>query len=177
MAKDYFDQHVEQSVREFPSIDPVVEGVVGRICKLNRYVDVIQGETLEGFDLNVSDFKILLHMRKAGPPYERSPSDLAEHLLVSSGSMTNRLDRLEQRGLVARRPDPSDRRAVLVNLTERGNSVLDDVVALQAKRESDVLGPLDDKERLVLADALRKLMIPMEERFGPPAKPPGRETD
>ena len=170
MEKDYVDGHVEQSVREFPSLDPEVEGIVARICKLNRFLDVSLAETLEGFDLNVGDFRILVHMRTAGPPYEVSPKELADYFLVSSGSMTNRLDRLEGRGLVERRPDPNDRRAVVVRLTEGGISVLDDAVALQGKKETDIVGALSKTERKALVSALRNVMLQVQERFGPPPR-------
>jgi DNA-binding MarR family transcriptional regulator len=174
MKKDYVDGHVEQAVQEFPSIDPEVEGIVARICKLNRYLDVSLAETLEGFDLNVGDFRILTHLRSAGPPYEVGPKQLADYFLVSSGSMTNRLDRLESRGLVERRPDPSDRRAVLVRLTPGGISLLDDAVALQAKKETDIVGALSKTERKALVSTLRSVMLSAQERYGPA---PRRDVD
>jgi DNA-binding MarR family transcriptional regulator len=172
--RDSVDPHVEQSVEEFPSIDPEVEGIVARICKVNRYLDVSLDDTLEGFDLNRGDFRILVHLRSAGPPYEAAPKVLGDYFLISTGSMTNRLDRLETRGLIERSPDPKDRRSVVIRLTDKGISLLDDAVALQAKKESDVMGPLTDEERKVLVSALRSLVVSMEDRFGPaPRRPVG----
>jgi DNA-binding MarR family transcriptional regulator len=170
LEKDFVDKDVERAVREFPSIDPDVEAIVERICKINRYFDVAMGETLDGFDLNRGDYRLLMHMRSAGAPYEKSPSELADFLLVSSGSMTNRLDRLENRGLLTRRADPGDRRAVLVQLTDKGKSVIDDAVALQAKKESEIVGPLVQGDRDALMRSLRQLTYTMQERFGPPPR-------
>ena len=118
--------------REIPTLDPLTEGIVERIHILSHRLNESQSETLAEFDLDRRGFKLLGRLRSYGPPYQRSAGMLAADLQLSSGAMTNRLDRLETAGLIRRLPDPSDRRGTLVEPTEAGHAAWDATVGKQA---------------------------------------------
>jgi DNA-binding MarR family transcriptional regulator len=170
VERDRIDEHVEAAVREFPEIDSSVEAIVSRIEKLSRYLNKSGTDSLNRHDLTDGEYKVLVKLRLAGEPYRLSPTELSNELMLSSGAMTNRLDRLEERGLVARRPEPRDRRSILVELTDRGAQVLASSVREQAANEIRLVGALDPKERERLNDLLRKLLIHFEELLGPPPR-------
>jgi DNA-binding MarR family transcriptional regulator len=167
---DGIDEHVEAAVREFPEIEPAVEGIVSRIEKLSRYLEKSGIDSLARHDLGVGEYKVLVRLRLAGAPYRLSPTDLSKELMLSSGAMTNRLDRLEERGLVARKPEPRDRRGILVELTERGSEVLASSVREQAALESRLVGDLTADEKQRLNDLLRTLLRDFQELLGPPPR-------
>jgi DNA-binding MarR family transcriptional regulator len=169
-VRDHVDEHVEQAVREFPGIDAAVEAVVARIDKLGRYLEKSVSETMTRHGLNEGEYKVLVKLRLAGPPFQLSPGELSDALLLSTGAMTNRLDRLEEDGLVRRRSEPRDRRGILVELTPRGRTTLDAAIQEQAAREVELLGVLSDREKATLNDALRKLMLRFDALMGPPPR-------
>ncbi len=105
---------------------------------------------------------MLSALRRAGRPYQLSPGQLVTETLVTSGTMTNRVDRLVQRGLVGRHPDPTDRRGVLVRLTRDGREAVDAALADLLEDERVLLAPLDDDERATLAALLRRVAGPLE---------------
>ncbi len=122
--------------------------------------------TLEEYELAARTYKMLGRLRYQGPPYRMSAGQLAESMGLSSGAMTNRLDRLEQAGLVRRLDDPDDRRAVLVEPTEAGLAAWDRAVGTQAEREARIASALSEDEKKQLHDLLRRLMVafPQETR-------------
>src|SRR5918999_1368978 len=115
---DSIDRFLEAWNEDIPQLDPVVEGIVDRIFALGKYLKRSMEETLAEFDLNQGEWKVLLAPRRPAPPYRRSPGWLAEREGLSTGAMTNRLDRLQEAGLVRRLPNPDDRRAIQVELTD-----------------------------------------------------------
>jgi DNA-binding MarR family transcriptional regulator len=114
----------------------------------------------------VGEADVLLTLRRSGDPYRLSPTALADSLLISTGAMTNRLDRLEARGLVKREPHPSDRRSLEIALTTKGRKLVDDVVAGHVENERRMLSPLNDEEREQLTRILRKLLAHLGESGG-----------
>jgi DNA-binding MarR family transcriptional regulator len=144
--------------REIPSLDPLTEGIVERIQILAKAFDRSMEETLAEFGLDRRAFKVLGKLRTVGRPYRRSAGELATQMRLSSGAMTNRLDRMEAAGLVRRLPDPNDRRGTLVEPTEEGHAVWDRTVGTQAIREAQIASALDDAERADLHALLRTLM-------------------
>jgi DNA-binding MarR family transcriptional regulator len=160
---DEYDEHAAHAVSTWPEIDLVVETIVNRISKVDRYVERAAVDTLKELDLAKGELKVLLCVNRSG---RRSPGEIAQHLLVSTGTMTNRLDKLEKSGLVKRLPDPEDRRGVLVELTADGRATLDRYVAVQAKRERDLASAMSEEDRLELARLLRRLLASVEERAG-----------
>ena len=144
--------------REIPLLDPLTEGIVERIHILAHGLNESMSETLAEFDLDRRAFKVLGRLRRQGPPYRRSAGMLAADLQLSSGAMTNRLDRLETAGLIRRLPDPSDRRGTLVEPTEAGHAAWDATVGKQARREQAITAVLSNDERVELHRLLRHLM-------------------
>lgn len=161
-ATDGVDRMLEIWKRELPDLDLDTEGIVERIQKLNKHFSRAMNETLADFNLDRGEWGLLGALRRSGPPYRRSPGHLAEDLGLSSGAMTNRLDRLETAGLVRRLPDPSDRRSLQVELTDAGWQAWQDSVSVQAQKEAMVASDLDPAEKETLNDLLRRLMLQFE---------------
>src|SRR5438128_8397509 len=141
---DHIDRFLESIAGVLPDLDPAVEGIVDRTMGISRRFKRMMGEMLAGFDLTYGEYQVLGALRQAGEPYRSSPGRLAAHAELSSGAMTNRLDRLEEAGLVRRRPDPGDRRGVLVELTPKGRTVYNDAVGAQARKEERVAAALGE---------------------------------
>lgn len=161
--RDHVDRMLDVWCRELPELDLATEGIVERIHKLRRHLDRAMNDTLADFDLDRGEWVLLGALRKSGPPYRRSPGQLAEEMGLSSGAMTNRLDRLEASGLVRRLPDPDDRRSLQVELTEAGWQRWQDSVGAQAQKEGLVASALRPEEKERLNDLLRRLMLAFEE--------------
>jgi DNA-binding MarR family transcriptional regulator len=159
---DSIDRFLEEWDEDVPELDPAVEGVVDRIYALSKYLRRSADETFTDFGLNYGEWKALLALRRTGEPYRRSPGWLAEHLNLSSGAMTNRLDRLEEAGLVRRLPDPKDRRALKVELTDEGHRIWRDSIGAQAVKEAEIASTLTEAEKEQLTALLRKLMLSFE---------------
>jgi DNA-binding MarR family transcriptional regulator len=156
------DQFLE--TLDLPGTDLAVEGIVDRIGGLARRLRRNLEETLVEFDLTIGDWWTLTALHNAGAPYRRSPGFLAARTELSSGAMTNRLDRLEQRGFVRRLRHPTDRRGVQVELTELGLDTWRGAGAATAERESLVAAALTAREKGRLNDLLRRLMLAFEEQ-------------
>jgi len=162
--QDHVDRFLKEFAESFPSVDLTVEGIVDRINGLNRRILREMEETLQNFDLTFGEYKVLGSLRRAGPPYRRSPGELAKQEELSSGAMTNRLDRLEQAGFVRRIPDLADRRSIQVELTEAGKRAWEDAFAAQAEKEALVASALGSQEREELNSLLRGMMLAFEQR-------------
>jgi DNA-binding MarR family transcriptional regulator len=161
---DRLDDWLEIWTREIPNLDPTTEGIVERIQNLYKDFDRSMEETLAKYDLDRRAFHLLGRLRSYGPPYRRSPGQLAGDMRLSSGAMTNRLDRLEASGLIRRLPDPNDRRGQLIEPTEKGHAAWDRTVVTQAEREQRIAGALTATEREQLHRLLRKLMQAFPDR-------------
>ena len=143
-------------------LDPEVEGIVDRIGGLHRRFQRAMDETLAEFKLDWVEYKLLGLLSREGEVYRSSPGRLARIMELSSGAMTNRLDRLEEAGLVRRVPDPTDRRGVKIELTEAGERVWTESTSAQAQKEILVASALTKREQTQLNDLLRKLMLEFE---------------
>jgi DNA-binding MarR family transcriptional regulator len=166
--RDHIDRFLDTIRERLPMIDPEVEGIVDRIGGLQRRFKRAMDETLDEFDLDWSEYKLLSLLTREGEVYRSSPGKLARIMELSSGAMTNRLDRLEQAGLVRRLPDPDDRRGILVELTPEGKRVYEDAVGVQGRKESLVASALSVPEKKQLNALLRRLMIEFERAEGGP---------
>src|SRR6185295_6974492 len=162
--RDALDDWLDIWEREIPSLDRTTEGIVERIGNLHKDLDRSMEETLATYGLDRRSFHLLGRLRSYGPPYRRSPGQLAGDMRLSSGAMTNRLDRMEEAGLIRRLPDPNDRRAVQVELTDAGRRAWDDTISVQAAKEALVAEALNAKEKQELNDLLRRLMLEFERR-------------
>jgi DNA-binding MarR family transcriptional regulator len=157
--RDYVDQILEQWARERPDLDASPMGTIARIWRLARLSEAATEEIFAEHGLSRGGFDVLAALRRAGTPYELSPTELYSSLLISSGAMTNRIDRLEEMGLVERIPDAEDRRGIKVVLTARGRAVIDDAVRDHLENERRMLDVLSPSERRVLPALLRELLI------------------
>ncbi len=159
---DHVDHILEQWNRERPDLDFEAMGVIARISRLARFFERSIAGVLQRFAINEPGFAVLAALRRAGSPYQLSPTVLYNSLLVSSGAMTNRLDRLADAGLIERLPDPGDRRGLLVGLTAKGARVIDAAVAAHTENERRLLSLLSDRDREECAGLLRKLSLQFE---------------
>ncbi|HJV06769.1 MAG TPA: MarR family transcriptional regulator [Chromobacteriaceae bacterium] len=141
-----------------PDLDASSTEVVGRIVRLEYFITRRVLQDLARHHLNVGEFDVLAALRRKGPPYQLSPNQLQSMVLISSGALTNRINRLEEAALVTRSPDPEDRRGVIVTLTDKGLAVIEDAVVHHLAAEAELIETLDAEERAQLAGLLKKLL-------------------
>jgi DNA-binding MarR family transcriptional regulator len=163
MKSDPVDQILAQWQRERPDLDVSPMGVIGQMGRLAKHLERAIQETLADFGLTLGDFDVLATLRRSGKPYQLSPTELFNMLMVSSGTMTHRIDRLEASALVRRIPALSDRRGTLIELTDQGFSVIEQAVEAHVINEHRVLSVLEEPEREALAQLLRKLLVSFKE--------------
>ncbi len=159
---DEEDELVAAWQAERPDLDVRPMQVLSRISRLARHLDRERRAAFAGHGLESWGFDVLSALRRQGPPYELSPGALLRATLVTSGTMTNRIDRLEQAGLVRRRPDPEDKRGVLVTLTAAGAARVDAALADLLEAEQVLLTALPESNRQALAGLLRILLVPLD---------------
>jgi DNA-binding MarR family transcriptional regulator len=156
---DEIDRIVEQWERVRPDLDHTPTETLQRITRLSLLQGVSFARVFAAHGISFGEYLVLAALRRAGPPYRMNPTALFNSVILSSGAMTNRLDRLEAMDLVERQPDPTDRRGRLVALTDRGRELVDTAVAEHLDNERRLLGALDSAEREQLAGLLRKLLV------------------
>jgi DNA-binding MarR family transcriptional regulator len=161
--EDEVDRLVQAWQRERPDLDISPMEVLSRITRLARHLDRARRQAFAAHDLETWEFDVLAALRRSGKPYELSPGRLLRETLVTSGTMTNRVDRLAARGLVRRAPDPSDRRGVLVQLTDSGLARVDAALSALLTNERALLTGLGAADRKRLAGLLRALVRPFDE--------------
>ena len=160
--KDAVDRIVAQWARERPELDSGPMAVIGR---LHRLADLLEGELRTVFasaGLGNGDFDVLASLRRAGAPYRLSPGDLSASTMVTSGAVTKRVDRLEQKGLVKRSVSAADGRGREIELTPSGKKLTDAIVVDHWANEDRLLAALDATERDQLVGLLRKLLLSVE---------------
>jgi DNA-binding MarR family transcriptional regulator len=161
--RDEVDRLVEAWRRERPDLDVAPMEVLSRVTRLARHLDLARRQAFADQDLEPWEFDVLSALRRSGEPYQLSPGRLLRETLVTSGTMTNRVDRMATRGLVARLPDPSDRRGVQVRLTPAGRVAVDAALDRLLMRERDLLSGLPRSAHRRLADMLRVLVVPFDD--------------
>lgn len=162
-ASDEVDRIVEDWSRERPDLDFSPLQVLSRVGRLSKLLDRARRAAFTASGLEPWEFDVLAALRRAGAPYQLSPKALLQQTLVSSGTMTNRIDRLVERGLVERRTDPHDGRGVLVVMTRRGTDAVDDAITELIAGEAELLEGLSPAEQERLAGLLRKLSLDIGE--------------
>jgi DNA-binding MarR family transcriptional regulator len=161
-VQDEVDRLVGAWARERPDLDVRPLEVLSRVTRLARHLDRARRTAFEAHQLEVWEFDVLAALRRAGAPYALSPGQLLAQTMVTSGTMTNRVDRLESRGLVQRLPDPADRRGVQVQLMAQGKDRVDAALADLLHRERDLLKGLSRTDQDELSALLRRLVAPFE---------------
>src|ERR1700686_4458809 len=158
--RDEVDDIVAAWHAERPDLDVEPLQVLSRISRLARHLDRARRAAFASHELESWEFDVLSALRRQGPPFQLTPGALLRATLVTSGTMTNRIDRLAAAGLVHRQPDPRDKRGVLVILTAQGRERVDAALADLLRRERALLAGLDAEERQHLADLMRILLAP-----------------
>lgn len=160
---DAVDQILSQWQRERPDLDASSMGLLGRVARLAKHLDRAIQETVSEFGLTPGEFDVLATLRRSGHPYQLSPTELFNALMVSSGTMTHRIDQLEQANWVKRIPDPSDRRGTLIALTDAGLVLINQAVEAHIANGHAILGALKESEQESLMRLLRKLLLSFEQ--------------
>ena len=162
MERDPVDRILGQWQRERPDLDVSPMGIVGRITRLAKHLERSIQEKFAEFGLTVGEFDVLATLRRSGQPYQLSPTDMFNALMVTSGTMTHRLDRLEKAELIDRLPDPSDRRGTIISLTGKGFNLIEEAVTAHVANEHRIVSVLETSEREGLILLLRKLLMSFE---------------
>ena len=157
--RDHVDEVLEQWKRERPELDSTPVAVVGRLSRLSRALEDRLEPVYREHGLDGGLFDVLATLRRQGSPYRLSPRELADASMLTSSGTTKRLDRLEGAGLITRKPDPDDRRGVLIELTPAGRKLIDAAYPQHMANEDRLLAPLTKAEQRQLAALLRKLLV------------------
>ncbi|UVS76497.1 MULTISPECIES: MarR family winged helix-turn-helix transcriptional regulator [Actinokineospora] len=157
--RDQVDDILEQWRRERPDLDVAPMGLFGRLTRLAAVVSRELEANFARHGLTGADFDVLATLRRAGAPHTLTVGRLQATMMISSGATTHRIDRLERRGLVARDPDPQDRRGVRVRLTDEGRALVDEAVATHLALEHALVADIPPARRDALTDLLRELLV------------------
>lgn len=163
MERDHVDTIVEEWALERPELDTSAIAVVGRVLRVARYLERKIERCLSTFGLGISEFNVLAALGRAGSPYSRSPTQLSQALLLTSGGLTKLLDRLEAAGLIQREPDPTDRRGLLVRLSPDGKARLDEAMNAHLENEERLLADISPEDREDLKRVLRTMLVSFED--------------
>ncbi|EGL67005.1 MarR family transcriptional regulator [Agrobacterium sp. ATCC 31749] len=160
---DHVDHILAQWRKERPDLDVGPMGLLGRLHRLSTYLGREVEAVLLKHGLSSSAFDVLATLRRAGSPHQLSPGDLLAMTMVSSGTMTNRIDQLEKAGLVERIHNPQDRRSVLISLTERGFAIVEEAVGAHVDNQHRLVAHLSEEERDTLDGLLKRFLQDFEE--------------
>ena len=161
--RDEVDRLVAAWKTQRPDLDFTPLEVLSRITRIARHLDIARHKAFA--DLDTWGFDVLAALRRAGEPYQLSPGQLIQETMVTSGTMTNRLDRLEEMGVITRKADPKDGRGSLVSLTRSGVRAVDSAMEDLLHREREFLESLSKSDRALLASMLSKLAAPFDEQI------------
>jgi DNA-binding MarR family transcriptional regulator len=156
--KDPVDAIIDQWAAVRPDLDTAAMEVFGRINRLSHAIGERAGQAYARFGISRGEFDVLATLRRSGEPYTLSPRQLSATLMLTTGGMTGRLDKLERAGLLRRSPDPHDRRGLHVTLTDAGLGLVDQAVAAGLAVQTEALSALDPRRAGQLADLLRDLL-------------------
>ncbi|MDH6138186.1 MULTISPECIES: MarR family winged helix-turn-helix transcriptional regulator [Kitasatospora] len=156
--RDAVDDIVDQWAKERPELDTTSMALVGRLNRFQSHADLVLREYFAQHGLDFSEFDVLATLRRSGEPFELNARALLKSAMVTSGAITNRVDRLSAKGLVERRQSTTDRRAVLIRLTPAGRELIDRIVEGHIANERELVAALSPEEQTQLDGLLRKLL-------------------
>lgn len=162
MKQDAVDGIVGQWTRQRPDLDVSAMMVIGRLSRIARLLDQRLAQNFARYQLQPWEFDVLATLRRSGEPYRLTAGELVSAMMVTSGAITNRIDRLVSRGLVHRETDPDNRRSVLISLSSSGLGLVDEVVEAHVKFEDSLLEGLGGKQKTQLIELLRALLLTLE---------------
>ncbi|RFA30960.1 MarR family transcriptional regulator [Alkalilimnicola ehrlichii] len=160
---DKVDRILSQWRQQRPDLDVAPMGTIGRIKRLNQYLVRGMEKTWAAHGLNGASFDVLATLRRAGPPYALSPGALMESTMVTSGTMTHRIDQLEKAGLIERVKNPDDGRSFLISLSPQGHALIDKAVTDHVETQAQLVAALNDEQRSQLDALLSQLLREFEE--------------
>ena len=163
MNVDKIDTIIEQWNKARPDLDVSPMSLVGRFIRINQHLNQEMAKTFAEHGLNLASFDVLATLRRAGPPYGLSPNDLLATMMVTSGTMTNRVDQLAKLGYVERKQNPSDARSVIISLTEQGCLVIDAAVTDHVATQTKLTSRLSVDEQQQLDGLLRNFLQGFED--------------
>jgi DNA-binding MarR family transcriptional regulator len=155
---DHVDEILRQWNRERPDLDVGPMGLIGRLGRVAHHLAREMDKTFGEFGLTGASFDVLATLRRAGPPYRLSPGDLLSTMMITSGTLTNRIDQLEKTGLVVRASNPDDGRSVIISLTSEGLATIDAAVTAHVETQKRLVSVLSDEERALLDVQLRAFL-------------------
>lgn len=161
---------IDEWTRERPDLDPAPLAIFGRIWRTSASLSTRISEWLAPLGLNFESFSLIVTLRRSGAPYQLNPTALYRESLISSGAITNRIDRVEALGLVKRFPDPQDRRGTIVRLTRKGRVLADRAIELHFRKLAECLSEITPTEHEALEALLSKLLRSIEARKEPKQK-------
>ena len=161
---DKVDKIIDQWNRERPDLDVTSMGLIGRFKQITQRLSLEMAKTFTEHGLNPANFDVLATLRRAGSPYALSPNDLIASTMVTSGTMTNRIDQLTKAGLVERIQNPNDRRSVVVSLTKKGFTIIDPTLKAHVTTQDRLTSGLSESESKKLNALLRKFLMSLEEQ-------------
>lgn len=170
METDYVDKAIDGWAKQWPKLKTAALEITGRLDRIARHLDRRSADVLASAGVTGRDLEVLGALRRSGRGLPAS--ECARAAMLTSGGMTGQADRLAKAGLIERRPDPDDRRAVLMTLTSEGNDVVEDAIKASLAAADEVVDVLDHNERLQLAELLRKILVRLEGEEKPDASPP-----
>lgn len=159
---DHVDRVLAQWAAQRPDLDVSPMAVIGRLTRAERRIGAELARTFAEHELDRASFDVLATLRRSDPPHRLTPTQLMRSAMVTSGAITQRLDRLEARGLVVRAPNEADGRGTHVSLTDAGRALIDRALPDHVATEERLLAGLDDAERDALASTLRRLLLALE---------------
>ncbi|CAH1584387.1 MarR family transcriptional regulator [Vibrio rotiferianus] len=159
---DAIDRVVSQWAKEKPDLDTEPMAIMGRLMRIAKHMENHVAEVHKRYDLKMGEFDVLATLRRSGEPYRLTPSELISSMMLTSGAMTNRLDKLEKKGLIDREHSKEDRRSVTVQLTSKGFELIDALIEQHLQAQHELMGSLTSDEREQVNQAL-KLLLPQYE--------------
>ncbi|NOH65608.1 MarR family winged helix-turn-helix transcriptional regulator [Vibrio rotiferianus] len=159
---DAIDRVVSQWAKEKPDLDTEPMAIMGRLMRIAKHMENHVTEVHKRYDLKMGEFDVLATLRRSGEPYRLTPSELISSMMLTSGAMTNRLDKLEKKGLIDREHSKEDRRSVTVQLTSKGFELIDALIEQHLQAQHELMGSLTSDERWQVNQAL-KLLLPQYE--------------
>jgi DNA-binding MarR family transcriptional regulator len=159
---DHVDTIIAQWKRERQELDTQPMALIGRLKRVSQYLTVGMGKTFKQFGLNNASFDVLATLRRSGEPFALSPSELMKTMMITSGTMTNRLDQLEKVQLVERIKNPKDGRGFLIQLTPKGMVLINKVVTSHVETQKSLVSALSEDERQQLNNLLHRFLESFE---------------
>ncbi|KMV29790.1 hypothetical protein AB733_15940 [Photobacterium swingsii] len=153
---DHIDQISQQWKKNNPELDHSLVEIIGRFSRLNKHLESQRSTVYSALDINAGEFDVLATLYRNGAPYQLMPSDLIKQTLLTSGAMTNRLDKLEKKGLILRTNSDEDRRCVVVGLTDVGLKLIQKGATLYFDKVSTLYEPLTNEDQIQLNALLKK---------------------